>query len=50
MINGKWGFCLTFLICLALSHNCIAQKIGECAVTPEIWSIGILPEAKIQII
>ena len=46
MINGKWGFILAFLIYLTLSHNCIAQKIGECAVTPEIWSIGVLPEAE----
>lgn len=46
MSNSKSVIILSFLICFILNYHSIAQKTGECVITPEMWSIGVLPKAE----
>ena len=39
-------FTIFSVFLLLLTGTCFADKMGECALTPDIWSVGILPEAK----
>ena len=34
------------LLCIVLTSESLADKMGECILTPEIWSVGVLPDAK----
>ena len=46
MVNKLKAILSFFLIYFSCNYNSIAQKIGECVITPEIWSMGILPKAE----
>ena len=34
------------LLYTVLTSESLADKMGECILTPEIWSVGVLPDAK----
>ncbi len=37
---------ITLVLSTILMSKSFADKMGECILTPEIWSVGILPDAK----
>ena len=46
MINSKLGVILGIFVCFILNDNCVAQQPNECIITPEMWNVGVLPEAE----
>jgi len=40
------NFIIMILLCIVLTSESLADKMGECILTPEIWSVGVLPDAK----
>ena len=37
---------ITLVLSIILVGESFADKMGECTITPEIWSVGVLPDTK----
>ena len=46
MANKLKAILSFLLIYFSYSYSSVAQKIGECVIAPEMWSIGVLPQAE----
>lgn len=42
-------FIIILIFSIILTSESFADKMRECTLTPEIWSVGLLPNTKIQI-